>query len=291
MVKALVNPASPDAVRVAALLGIHRHAQSGVEARFEQPLAGKLIELIRAKSPPNGRTREGHDWMRRQALDALTAIYVRKPPADSSFTELLDAILAEEEATLEFRAAAVESLLATKITPPQKFDVARTASGIGRIAVDAYHRELEASDQYGRAVVLEPGLKYYGTLAQRGLAALAAVEKSPKIDELNTKIENLLALSAEEHQPYELYDLVASNGADLEAAVTGKALTDILPERAPVNPAPAGGGGYSAPGYNMDRRLGPRYQLLRRPSYPGTRVDRHAIQANRIPPGDVDKRL
>ncbi len=159
----------------------------------------------------------------------------------------------------------------------------RMASGIARVPVDAYHRELEASDQHGREVVLEPGLKYYGTLAQRGLAALAAVEQSPKIDELNTKIENLLALSADEHEPFELYDLVASNGADLEAAVTGKALTDILPERAPVNPPTAA------------RRLfdawlqhGPRFgSAVSQPG--GRRVtrdrrsrDRRATQVNRI---------
>jgi hypothetical protein len=275
MVKALVNPASPDAVRVAALVGIHRHAQAGVEARYEQPLAAKLVELIRVKTPPNGRTRQGHDWMRRQALDALTAINARKQTQDASFIELLDAILQEEDATLELRAAAVESLLAVKFTAPQKFDPARMASSIARIAVDAYHGELEASDQSGRAVVLEPGLKYYATLAQRGLAALAAVAPSPKIDELNTKVANLLELSAEDSQPHELYDLIASNGAALEAAVTGKALTDILPERAPVNPGPPGGG-YSAPGYNPDagRTIRaphgvPRYQGQGGQRYPG----------------------
>jgi hypothetical protein len=271
MVKALVSQASPDAVRVAALVGIQRHAQAGVEARYEQPLAAKLVELIRVQSPPNGRTRQGHDWIRRQALDTLTAINARKQTQDASFTELLDSILQEEAATLPLRAAAVESLLAVKITPPPKFDPGKMASGIARIAVDAYHHELEASDQYGRQVVLEPGLKYYGTLAQRGLAALAAVAQSPKIEELNTKVAKLLELSAEDHEPFELYDLVASNGADLEAAVTGKAVTDILPERAPVNPAPAGGGytspGYSTPRYNPD--AGPSYRPQSSPRYPG----------------------
>jgi hypothetical protein len=257
-----------DAVRVAGLVGIQHHAAAGLDAKSGPWVAARLMPIVTAKTPPSGRTRQGHDWMRRQALDALAAINARNQTQDASFTQLLDSILQEEDATLELRAAAVESLLSVKITPPPSFDPARMAAGIARIAVDAYHHELEASDQYGRAVVLEPGLKYYGTLAQRGLAALAAVAQSPKIDELNTKVANLLDLSPEDHEPYEIYDLVASNGADLEAAVTGKAVTDILPERAPVNPVPAGGG-YTAPGRGYNPDAGPGYRPQNMPRYGG----------------------
>src|SRR5688500_19663537 len=54
--------------------------------------------------------------------------------------------------SMELRAEAAEALLTVKIVAPAKFDSAKMAADIGRVAVDAYHRELETSLRLGRKI-------------------------------------------------------------------------------------------------------------------------------------------
>src|SRR5688500_4875475 len=92
--------------------------------------------------------------------------------------------------SMELRAEAAEALLTVKIVAPPKFDSAKMAADIGRVAVDAYHRELETSLRLGRKVYAD-GMKYYFTLVDRALSALDKAVPSPKIATLQTSLAAL----------------------------------------------------------------------------------------------------
>ena len=177
---------------------------------------------------------------------------------------------------MEFRAEAVESLLAVKIVPPQNFDSAKLAAGIGQVAVDAYHQELNTALQMGRKIYPD-GMKYYFSLVEKALAELDKAASSPKIAELQTALTDLAESAVlEEPDPLQaadplrhekLFDKIVKSGAKLESLVTGKPESEILPKRGPLggNAQAAGGygggGGYgrSSGGYgrgSMDRSSG-----------------------------------
>jgi hypothetical protein len=259
------HKALSDSVHVAALIGIVRHAKSedGLDAASKNKITENLKQLVNNSKPPAGRSREGHDWMRRRALEGLVAIYVKDgPPKDGSFVSMLGNLLAETDSTMELRAEAAEALLTVNIVAPAKFDSAKMAGDIGQVAVDAYHRELDTSLRLGRKIYAD-GMNYYFTLVDRALSALDKAVPSPKIATLQTALATLSESTIPEEpddpdivpdpflQENKLYDAIAQSGAKFEALVTGKPENEILPKRDPAggNTGAVGGGGYGAAGY------------------------------------------
>jgi hypothetical protein len=267
------NPQLPDSVRVAALIGLVRHARSepGIaDAKKKEGVTNLFKTLVADNKPPATRSREGHDWMRRRALEGLVAIYTKEePPKDGSFLSALGNLLAETDSTMELRAEAAEALLHVKIVAPAKFDSAKMAADIGQVAVDAYHRELDTSLSLGRKIYAD-GMKYYFTLVDRALSALDKAVPSPKIATLQTALASLSESTIPEEpedptipvdpflQENKLYDSIAKSGAKFEALVTGKPENEILPKRDPLggNTGAVGGGGYGAAGYGAPSRGG-----------------------------------
>jgi hypothetical protein len=254
-----------ESVRVAALIGINRHIKS--ESRMDDAdkatVMSTLGQLVTDAKPPDTRSREGHDWMRRRALEGLVAIFAKDgPPPNGSFLTVLANLLAETDSTMELRAEAAEALLHVKIVAPPKFDSAKMAADIGRVAVDAYHRELDTSLSLGRKIHAE-GMKYYFTLVDLALAALNKAVPSPNIATLQEALTSLKTSTVPEVQedptipvdPFveqnNLYNAIAQSGAKFEALVTGKPENEILPKRDPPggNTGAIGGGGYGAAGY------------------------------------------
>jgi hypothetical protein len=96
------KPNQTESLKLAALLGIYRHAQldftaSRIPADRRTEITGLMLALANAKDPPAGSTPEGHLWMQRRAIDVLAALgtvganvevnktlvsYVRNPDAD-----------------------------------------------------------------------------------------------------------------------------------------------------------------------------------------------------------------
>jgi hypothetical protein len=245
LVKAVLNPNTIDAVRVAALVGIVRHAKAGIDPAWQGHMAKYMGDIVSQSKAPAGRSPEGHDWMRRRALQALIAMYTKaEPPADGQFTQLLSAVLEEKDSAMELRAEAAEALLTVKIIPPPKFDSAKMAAGIGQVAVDAYRQELATRDQFGRKLSSD-GMKFYFTLVEKALEKLDAAATAPKIKEIQTALVDLKENATAEEEPDPLepadplkeekqYDKVADSGAKFESLVTGKPISEILPKRAPV---------------------------------------------------------
>jgi hypothetical protein len=186
----------------------------------------------------------------------------QNPPADGAFVKLLDTVLADTSSTMELRADAVEAFLTSKFVAPPNFDSAKFAAGIGQVAVDAYHAELDTSVRIGRKVHAD-GMTYYFRLVDKALAALDKAAPSPAIAKLQTSLTELAASTVLEEpaidepvdpaRELKLYDQIAKAGADFESLVTGKPVSEILPKRGKVggNQVAGGGGygGYGAGGY------------------------------------------
>ena len=185
-----------------------------------------------------------------------------EPPADGSFTQLLDTVLQEKDSAMELLCEAAEALLSVKIVAPQQFDPAKMAAGIGQVAVDAYRQELATRDQVGRKLSTD-GMTYYFTLVEKALEKLDAAAPSPKIKELQESLAELVESTTAEDEADPLappdplkeekqYDKVADSGAKFESLVTGKPISEILPKRAPVGgnvqAGAVGGGGYGSAG-------------------------------------------
>ena len=137
-----------DAVRVAALLGLRRHAELNRQRPADRQwteaqvtsLAGKVGAIAAAKKPPAGRSVDGHTWMRRLALETLTELgAVRSLPA---VTTLVDRIISDEAEPLDLRVAAAKSQGRLKSPLPMGAKAGEMAEKVARIGVDAVIAEL-----------------------------------------------------------------------------------------------------------------------------------------------------
>ncbi|MEX2142069.1 MAG: hypothetical protein WD894_22575 [Pirellulales bacterium] len=264
MVNAARSTATVDGVRAAAMVGIVRHAKAGIQPNWQASLTPIFKQLATDTKRPPERSQEGHDWIRRRALEALAAMQGQNPPADGSFLQLLDTVLADADSTMELRADAVEVFLTSKFVAPAQFDSAKFAAGIGQVAVDAYHNELETSLRMGRKVYPD-GMTYYFRLVDKALAALDKAAPAPSIAKLQSSLADLAASTVLEEPPpdalpdpsleLKLYDEIAKAGADFESLVTGKPVSDILPKRGKVGGNTQAGavGGYGAVGGGYGR--------------------------------------
>jgi hypothetical protein len=301
LVNAAKDPTTLDAVRAAAMIGVIRHAEAGIPASW-QASATIFKPMVTDTNRPVDRSQEGHDWIRRRALEALTIMHGQNPPTDGAFVLLLDEVLADTNSTMELRADAVEAFLTSKFVAPPKFDSAKFAAGIGQVAVDAYHMELETSLRLGRKVYPD-GMTYYFRLVDKALEALDKAAPAPTIAKLKESLVELAASTVLEDpaldpnaipDPFleqKLYDKIAKAGADFESLVTGKPVSEILPKRGKVGgnmQAGAvggyGGGGYGAAGGGYGRGGGgaPGYGGVA----PRTSSDRSGYGRTAPPPGN-----
>jgi hypothetical protein len=100
-----------DAVKVAALVGLLRHAELGIaDKQIEKQVATELQKLAAEETVPEARSVDGHQWLRRRAIEIVTTIYAKQGTAPKEFSAALESIVANEELPLVFRAEAAESL-------------------------------------------------------------------------------------------------------------------------------------------------------------------------------------
>ena len=79
MLKAASDSQLPTAVRVAALLGIKRHADTTLPDEAKKQVANTMLALVKTKEPAGGESQEGQDWLRRRAADIAATLGVNAP--------------------------------------------------------------------------------------------------------------------------------------------------------------------------------------------------------------------
>lgn len=141
LLAALEDRQLPDAVRVAALVGITRHAELGALTgnNLNQALS---VLVAQATSPaPAGRSPAGHAWMRSMAIDALAAL--KTPGQAGQVVGALVGILADAGAPLSVRAAAARALGSLAYPGGFQTDVGKMVREMAQVALDAVQEETE----------------------------------------------------------------------------------------------------------------------------------------------------
>ena len=111
MIVELENPQQNDAVRVAAMIGIQRHAKldgqqpasNRMAGSKKVDLVGKVAKILYGVKPVN-RSQVGHNWLRRMAIETIG--YTHDPGVGNKNAKEFARILADESESRSMRLAA-----------------------------------------------------------------------------------------------------------------------------------------------------------------------------------------
>lgn len=175
MLDELGNPNQIDGVRAAALVGILRHVEidrqladvPGGQRRLagnqaENMIIDTMLNVVNAKDPPDGRSTGGHTWMRRRAVEILG--YLGSPGQNNSVLTALDAVMADNNASVSLRCTATEALGRLRFPANAKLAVADLAKKAATVAVVACRKELQRVEDQEAAEAqtapMQPGGSY-----------------------------------------------------------------------------------------------------------------------------------
>lgn len=131
------DAATPDMVPLGAMLGILRHAQLGIADDALRHRALQAAARIAAqRQPPEGRTLQGHDWLRRRAIHLIG--WLARPeatPADDEACSLVWRMIDDSSGSLKLQveAALACSLLASRM-PVDRLEAAEALDRIVQLA-------------------------------------------------------------------------------------------------------------------------------------------------------------
>ena len=136
-----------DAVRVAALVGILRHvelnrfrsADRQIPAVTRERIVDQMLAILGATNLPAGRSREGHYWLQRRAVDVLALFGTAGQ--NGNVVVAVDKVLADDKAPLMLRCSAAAALGTLPIPPAVRLDTAATAKNLAAVAAEACSRE------------------------------------------------------------------------------------------------------------------------------------------------------
>ncbi len=168
------KPSQPDGIVSAILVGLVRHAhlnandvtrpaEEKIQAADLDRLEKISLALIAEKSPPHGRSADGHDWLRRRAVEIAGHLAATRP--SPKVVAALEALLADRKDSPEVRLAAANSM--SQVTR-------RSAAGGPKLAIKP--------DAHGLALALAD------TLEQR----FARIDKDREQVMSRRKVESLL---------------------------------------------------------------------------------------------------
>jgi hypothetical protein len=193
----LLSPKQIDAVRVAALIGLGRHAEAmrdndiAVLAANRRMIIGKMLSIIGEKEPPKQRSAEGHHWMRRQAVEILGAM--GDVGTSGSIAKALVSAAADKESPLWFRCAAAHALgrLKIKEAGPTVIDPKKVSETLRDLAAETCRAEVQRAKTDKSAVSQAQLLADLGCI-QAGITQLAAVHaRKPAVADLAKKFDAL----------------------------------------------------------------------------------------------------
>ncbi|MCA9206868.1 MAG: hypothetical protein KDA55_00860 [Planctomycetales bacterium] len=143
LVRAYNDPQQIEAVRVAALLGIQRHAM--LASQTWQPAQRDYIirmmsTLLTQTAEAVNRDPAGHAWMQRRAIETLAAINAEGPKGE--VLNLIAAKALDDKAPMSLRLTAAENLGRFPLKAV-KLDATQVTSKLAGLAVTACQNELD----------------------------------------------------------------------------------------------------------------------------------------------------
>ncbi len=138
-------------VKVAAMNIIIHHAKS-VPGDTVSSLVDRLDKLVADKTVAKGESPEAHDWIRRKAVETLTAL--GEPAVTAKVIGDLVAILNDTQASVELSCAAARAFGSMPASALGTLDLSTLSGNIGRVAVTAVRAELARAEQRAFAAPL-----------------------------------------------------------------------------------------------------------------------------------------
>lgn len=139
---AAASPKFPDAVKLVAMIGLDRYAAAGaIPAEKQTSLSQMCRQLLQQAEPPAGRTKSGHNWMRRSAAQFLARLG-SPGPNDSVLNAMLD-IAADPQAPVTLRCEMAHCIGQLKIPAGTKADLRALANTLGHQAVEICSKEID----------------------------------------------------------------------------------------------------------------------------------------------------
>ncbi len=187
LLKGVTAPTSIDAVRVSALRGLLRHAQSGIATNAQPGVIAAMLALQAQRTPPADRTQEGHDWICRRAIDVLEAM--KNPGQNGAVMNALVKTIDDSTASTAVRATAARALGNIPYTPPQNFNVGPWIKSLGKLAADCCKSEIANAAKNRKPIVPdrlkaqlgEVSIGLAGADGAKGMILLAGTNK-PNVD-------------------------------------------------------------------------------------------------------------
>ena len=218
LMKALNDPAMNDAVKVAALVGLRRHAELGIADKLtEKQVVTDLLKLLGAKQTPTNRSEEAHVLFRRRAAELLGLI--GRPGIEQLRSDVVDALLAilsDPTQPLNLRSAVARALGRFPFKAPGPNQ--ETLAALGSLAVEA--TKLETSKigykHYFRSVQLAlKGPEGQPDPPQRGMVHNLGPAQKKFVDELTKMLDDLWKASDKAVDDLQLHARMKADGAKL----------------------------------------------------------------------------
>ena len=154
---------STDPVKVAAMYAILHHVKSGIPPDQQPVIIGRLEKILADKTLAKGESREGHDWIRRRAMDVMLAI--GDPAITAKTVATLSAILTDPDASIPLTCSAAKMLGSIRTSALGTVDLSAIAAGIGHVALAATQAELSRAAELAFEAplpILTPGGGRFG---------------------------------------------------------------------------------------------------------------------------------
>ena len=143
------NPAQSDAVRVAAQIGILRHATydrarppaQRISTATRSAIVREMLAVVKAKDPPAGRSREGHHWIQQRGIEILAALGAVGPVEEVN--RAIEEMVTDQKAPMSLRCTAASALIHVETQQKTSIDPADLALKLGALAVQICHKELD----------------------------------------------------------------------------------------------------------------------------------------------------
>lgn len=295
LVEEVVNENQIDAVRVAALIGIQRHAEGNLPAGAKQEVINRLLPIL-AQAAPQNRTPEAHAWIQRRVVNILGAM--ESAGAGDAVIKGLRSIVADPDQPTSLRCAAAAALAPVGLGAADPKEV---AGEMGSVAAEACREELawlrngikkrraelksladdERSERAaeddmfgggGTTVSLgDPVIDRLSELSRRRLKSrlietrtglTAAVAGSPEAANLGKTVVDILKnLDNTKSSPDDLQADIEDGTASLDAQVKKILGADAGPPRESTAPEPDGPDGPDVPDGPDDGPTGPDDEL------------------------------
>lgn len=138
LLKAIAD-GQPQAIQLAGLLGLQRHARLQAAAgRTDDEAMAFSKKLLAMPEPPAGGTADGHQWMQRIAIEILS--YSGK----GDQVALLEPIVSDVNRPLVVRCAAAEAIGRLDFAGVNNVNGSALAKGLGQAALAACQQELKS---------------------------------------------------------------------------------------------------------------------------------------------------